>query len=72
MESAKTTFPVTPLHGTEANTARDGDGLFWEINGTKGDIRVSGPSGHTQMVQLCHALSVGLRLNAQGARPSDG
>jgi predicted dehydrogenase len=33
-------------------TARDGDGLFWEINGTEGDIRISGPSGHTQMVQL--------------------
>jgi predicted dehydrogenase len=33
-------------------TARDGDALFWEINGTEGDIRVSGPSGHTQMVQL--------------------
>ena len=33
-------------------TARDGDGLFWEIHGTNGDIRVSGPSGHTQMVQL--------------------
>jgi predicted dehydrogenase len=33
-------------------TARDGDGLFWEINGTEGDIRVSGTSGHTQMVQL--------------------
>ncbi|MHB1287000.1 MAG: hypothetical protein ACYCYP_10675 [Leptospirales bacterium] len=33
-------------------TARDGNGLFWEINGTNGDIRVSGPSGHTQMVQL--------------------
>jgi predicted dehydrogenase len=32
--------------------SRDGDGLFWEINGTEGDIRVSGPSGHTQMVQL--------------------
>lgn len=32
--------------------ARDGDGLFWEINGTDGDIRVSGASGHTQMVQL--------------------
>jgi predicted dehydrogenase len=31
---------------------RDGDGLFWEIHGTEGDIRVSGPSGHTQMVQL--------------------
>jgi predicted dehydrogenase len=33
-------------------TARDGDGLLWEINGTQGDIRVSGPSGHTQTVQL--------------------
>jgi predicted dehydrogenase len=32
--------------------ARDGDGLLWEINGTEGDILVSGPSGHTQMVQL--------------------
>jgi predicted dehydrogenase len=32
--------------------ARDDDGLFWEINGTEGDIRVSGSSGHTQMVQL--------------------
>ncbi len=33
-------------------TARDGDGLLWEINGTEGDIRISGPSGHTQMVRL--------------------
>ena len=32
--------------------ARDGDGLLWEINGTEGDIRVSGSSGHAQMVQL--------------------
>jgi predicted dehydrogenase len=32
--------------------ARDGDGLFWEINGTKGDIRITGFSGHIQMVQL--------------------
>jgi predicted dehydrogenase len=32
--------------------SRDGDGLLWEIHGTEGDIRVSGPSGHTQMVQL--------------------
>jgi predicted dehydrogenase len=32
--------------------ARDGDGLFWEIHGTEGDIRLSGPSGHTQMVEL--------------------
>ena len=35
--------------------ARDGNGLLWEINGTDGDIRVSGPSGHTQMVQLALA-----------------
>jgi predicted dehydrogenase len=27
-------------------------GLVWEINGTEGDIRVTGPSGHAQMVQL--------------------
>src|SRR5438067_897162 len=33
-------------------TPRDGDGLLWEINGTEGDIRISGPTGHTQMVQL--------------------
>lgn len=33
-------------------TARDGDGLLWEINGTAGDIRISGSSGHAQMVQL--------------------
>jgi predicted dehydrogenase len=32
--------------------ARDGDGFFWEINGTAGDIRVSGPFGHTQFVSL--------------------
>lgn len=31
---------------------RDDDGLFWEIHGTQGDIRVSGSSGHTQMVRL--------------------
>jgi predicted dehydrogenase len=32
--------------------SRDGAGFLWEINGTKGDIRVLGPFGHTQMVQL--------------------
>jgi predicted dehydrogenase len=32
--------------------ARDGNGLFWEIHGTDGDVRVSGPSGHTQMIHL--------------------
>jgi len=31
---------------------RAGHGLVWEINGTAGDIRALGPSGHTQMVQL--------------------
>lgn len=31
---------------------RDGDGLFWEIHGSEGDIRVSGLSGHVQMVPL--------------------
>ena len=47
-------------------TARDGDGLFWEINGTEGDIRVSGPSGHAQMVQLSLA---GVRGNEATFRP---
>lgn len=32
--------------------ARDGDGLLWEINGTKGDIRLKGPMGHLQLVPL--------------------
>jgi predicted dehydrogenase len=31
---------------------REGKGLVWEINGTEGDLRISGPSGHTQMVPL--------------------
>jgi predicted dehydrogenase len=29
-----------------------GVGLVWEINGSDGDLCISGPSGHTQMVQL--------------------
>lgn len=29
-----------------------GTGLLWEINGTEGDIQVSGANGHAQMVQL--------------------
>lgn len=41
--------------------ARDGDGLLWEINGTEGDIRLSGASGHAQMV----------RLSLKGARGED-
>jgi predicted dehydrogenase len=31
---------------------RENDGLFWEINGSEGDVRVSGSRGHTQLVQL--------------------
>lgn len=33
-------------------SARGEGGLTWEINGTEGDIRVTGSSGHAQMVQL--------------------
>jgi predicted dehydrogenase len=33
-------------------SARDGDGLRWEINGTDGDLRMTGSSGHSQMIQL--------------------
>jgi len=33
-------------------SARDSNGFLWEINGTQGDLRLSGPSGHTQMVPL--------------------
>jgi predicted dehydrogenase len=47
-------------------TARDGDGFFWEINGTEGDIRISASSGHTQMVQL--SLE-GARGNEKAFRP---
>ena len=32
--------------------ARDGKGFVWEISGTKGDIRITGFSGHPQMEQL--------------------
>ncbi|MDQ0391353.1 Gfo/Idh/MocA family protein [Labrys monachus] len=45
--------------------ARD-RGLDWEINGTEGDIRVTGPSGHTQMVQL--SLE-GARGDGEAMRP---
>ena len=31
---------------------RGRDGLSWEINGTAGDLRVSGPLGHAQLVPL--------------------
>lgn len=47
---------------------RNGDGLLWEIHGTRGDIRVSGSSGHTQMVQL--SLS-GLQGDEKAMRPLD-
>jgi predicted dehydrogenase len=39
--------------------SRDGEGLFWEIHGTEGDIRVSGASGHTQMVRLSLSVAHG-------------
>jgi predicted dehydrogenase len=29
-----------------------GSGLSWEINGTEGDLRITGPGGHAQLVQL--------------------
>lgn len=29
-----------------------GEGLIWEINGTKGDVRVTGVQGHTQLTKL--------------------
>ena len=29
-----------------------GSGLLWEINGTKGDIQITAPFGHTQLVDL--------------------
>jgi predicted dehydrogenase len=49
-------------------TARDADdGLFWEINGTEGDIRVSGPSrGHAQLVPLS---LTGARRDDKAFRP---
>jgi predicted dehydrogenase len=31
---------------------RDSAGLLWEINGTEGDLRVTGPFGHLQFVPL--------------------
>lgn len=38
---------------------RDGEGFMWEINGTQGDIRILGPLGHTQMVQLSLRVAQG-------------
>lgn len=31
---------------------RDGQGLFWEISGTEGELRVTAAHGHTQMADL--------------------
>jgi predicted dehydrogenase len=31
---------------------RDGNGLMWTINGTKGDVRILAPFGHVQLVPL--------------------
>ncbi|MBV9138408.1 MAG: Gfo/Idh/MocA family oxidoreductase [Hyphomicrobiales bacterium] len=47
---------------------RDGDGLLWEINGSEGDIRVSGGRGHPQLVQL--SLK-GARGDEKAFRPLD-
>lgn len=43
-----------------------GTNLLWEINGTKGDIQVTGTSGHAQMTQLtiCGARDAGAALAA--------
>ena len=46
--------------------ARDGDGLFWEINGTEGDIRVSGSSGQHRW------CSFHLRRRGETRRRSSG
>jgi predicted dehydrogenase len=32
--------------------ARDGNGFVWQINGSEGDLQLSGRSGHTQQVEL--------------------
>lgn len=32
--------------------ARDGNGFYWQINGTEGDLQLTGSSGHTQQMQL--------------------
>jgi predicted dehydrogenase len=48
-------------------TARNGDGLFWEINGTGGDIRVLAPSGGG--AQLAPLSLKGARGDEQAFRP---
>jgi predicted dehydrogenase len=37
------------FHGGEP---RGFDGFVWDIHGTDGDLRMSGPTGHTQIVAL--------------------
>jgi predicted dehydrogenase len=32
--------------------ARDGNGFDWQINGSEGDLQLTGRSGHTQQVQF--------------------
>ena len=32
--------------------ARDGNGFYWQINGTEGDLQLTGRTGHTQQMQL--------------------
>jgi predicted dehydrogenase len=58
----KTTHDQVLVHGALLNGAAfsihyrggmsRGTNLLWEINGTEGDIRVTGESGHGQIVQL--------------------
>lgn len=38
---------------------RDGHGFLWEINGTEGDVRVSGPLGYPEMVPLTLSVARG-------------
>jgi predicted dehydrogenase len=45
-----------------------GTGFLWEINGTKGDIQVTGANGHAQMVQL---FVEGARGDDRELRPLD-
>lgn len=45
-----------------------GTGFLWEINGTEGDIQVTGPGGHAQMVPL---TLKGARGDEQELKPLD-
>jgi predicted dehydrogenase len=48
--------------------ARDGHGFVWEINGTDGDIRITGSYGHPQLVPLSVS---GARANDTAFQPLD-